>query len=237
MALRYPLCSADVLKVIIQNPCYTRFNNTSALRTELPRRLFRKLLPRDTGPAGTGTYETEHIRRRDRAEWTDEDEPLPFLRFLYDHPRIPRPYADSHEGYALTKAVHAGFLPLIHFLLDHGARPHWKDSLAVIVAIRQKNLKLVKTLIERDDSMRNAEHNRDAVNAEPDHNIGSSRANRSRNLSPQPKSVKRRKLEDRVTVNQQMLKVAVKCDARDIVEYLIKDKGCVPDLQTVLLMG
>lgn len=34
-----------------------------------------------------------------------------------------------------------------------------------------------------------------------------------------------------------MLKMAVKCDARDIVEYFMKEKGCVPDMQTVLMMS
>jgi hypothetical protein len=33
-----------------------------------------------------------------------------------------------------------------------------------------------------------------------------------------------------------MLKVAVKLDARDIVEYFMKEKGCVPDLQTLQMM-
>ena len=30
-----------------------------------------------------------------------------------------------------------------------------------------------------------------------------------------------------------MLKLAVKCDAADIIEYLARDKGVVPDMQTL----
>lgn len=48
---------------------------------------------------------------------------------------------------------------------------------------------------------------------------------------------KRRKIEDRIVVDQDLLKVAVRCDARDIVEYFVKEKGCIPDMQTVLTMS
>lgn len=48
--------------------------------------------------------------------------------------------------------------------------------------------------------------------------------------------VKMQKLEDRVQITPEMLKVAVKLDARDIVEYFMKEKGCVPDLQTLQMM-
>lgn len=48
---------------------------------------------------------------------------------------------------------------------------------------------------------------------------------------------KKRKLGDRVEVNPDMLKMAVKCNARDIAEYLAKEKGCVPDMQTLLMMS
>ena len=199
--------------------------------TELPRRLFRNLSPR---PLTTG--------KRKRGDpypcgWTEHDDPLPFLRFLYSHPRIPRPYADSWDGYALTKAVHAEFIPLVQFLLGQDASPKEKDGLAVMVAIRRKNLPLVRLLIERDGPQsvykrrRTSEADsevlagRDGLPAEPSHK-------RDRGSS-----AKRRKLGDRLRVNQDMLKTAAQSDARDIVEYFIQEKGCVPDLHTVLLMG
>jgi len=47
---------------------------------------------------------------------------------------------------------------------------------------------------------------------------------------------KRRKLEDRAEVNGSMLQLAVKVDARDIVEYLMV-KGCVPDMKTLKMVG
>ena len=47
---------------------------------------------------------------------------------------------------------------------------------------------------------------------------------------------KKRKLEDRVRVSQEMLRTAVACDARDIVKYFMEEKSCMPDMQTVRLM-
>ena len=44
---------------------------------------------------------------------------------------------------------------------------------------------------------------------------------------------KRRRLGDRVEVDQSMLKLAVECDATDIIEYLTWDKGVIPDMQTL----
>ncbi|GLB40552.1 hypothetical protein LshimejAT787_0804230 [Lyophyllum shimeji] len=189
-ALRYPLCTREVLDSL----CRRLPRGHHRGQFELPRRLFRSLAPK-TGPI----------------QWKEREHPLPFLRYLFETPNIPHPNVNAHDGYALTKAVHAKFLPLIRFLLDHGADPGYKDSLAVLVAIRQRDLGLVKLLIEREESP-----------YEP----GGGRAGKR----------KRRKLEDRVEVNRAMLRAAVKCDARDIVEYLTREKGCVPDMQTLLMM-
>ena len=202
--------------------------------TELPRRLFRNLSPR---PLTTG--------KRKRGDpypcgWTEHDDPLPFLRFLYAHPRIPRPYTDSWDGYALTKAVHVEFIPLVQFLLEQNASPEEKDGLAVMVAIRRKNLPLVRLLIERDgvhptskrrrtsETEMEASTGRDGLPAGP---------SRKRDRASVGSTAKRRKLGDRIQVTQDMLKTAAQSDARDIVEYFIQEKGCVPNMQTVLLMG
>lgn len=56
----------------------------------------------------------------------------------------------AHEGYALTKAVAAGFVPLVKFLLGNGGDPGSKDAIAVMVAIQKKDLQMVRLLIERD---------------------------------------------------------------------------------------
>lgn len=214
--LRFPLCSVTVLDAILrtrpfastceQTPSPPSSSSGGQAKPseaseilaiplppptravpELPRRLFRPLGP-----------------RADRA-YTDDDAPLPLLRYLYASPRITPPNPNSHEGYALTRAVHAEFVPLIRLLLEHGASPAHKHGLAVLVAIRQKKLPLVRMLIER---------------AEPGGGRGA----------------KKRRLEDRLQVTSEMLKVAVKAKARDIAEYFMQEKGCVPDIQTLHML-
>ena len=185
--LRYPICTKDVLEA------YFRIRDPGETRSapELPRRLFRALVRRST-------------------DWSERDAPLPFLRYLYACSRLRPPNSNSHEGYALTKAVQVGFVPLVRFLLDHGATPAWKGSLAIIIAIHRKDLGLVRMLVERTDTETSSSKGKG--------------------------NGKRRKLEDRVEVTPEMLRAAIKCKAQDIVEYLTREKGCIPDMQTLLLM-
>ncbi|KAK7033000.1 hypothetical protein R3P38DRAFT_3313093 [Favolaschia claudopus] len=211
--LRFPLCSVTVLDAVLrswpEDPAPTHAENSPATpaadqvetppldespprrasqtASELPRRLFRALGPRTDRP------------------YSNDDDPLPLLRYLYDSPRIPPPDPNSHDGYALTRAVHAEFTPLIRLLLERGASPAQKHGLAVLVAIRQKKLPLVRMLIER---------------TEPD---GKRRA-------------KKRRLEDRMEVTKELLKAAVKAHARDIADYFIQEKGCIPDIQTLQML-
>jgi len=157
------------------------------LPVQLPRRLFRALEPH-------------------AAEWSDGDHPLPLLRYLYHTPEIPTVNTNANEGYALTRAVHAKFTPLVCFLLAHRASPKCHDTLAVKVAIRQRNIDMVKLLVERPNAKK-------------------AKAN-----------AKRRKLEDRVTLDSSLLKIAVMSGARDIVEYLYREKSVLPDMQTLRKM-
>ena len=197
------------------------------MQTVLPRRLFRTLAPRDTSG---------------EPPWTEEDEPLPFLRFLSTHPRIPPIAADSYDGYPLTRAVYSAFVPLIRFLLSHGASPECKGGLAVTVAIRRKSLPLVRMLIERDGPDAYQEQavviSSGSKKRRRQDGEDASGQKSGRGAADVPsRGTKRRKLGDRLTISLEMLKTAVKCDARDIVEYFMKEKGCVPDMQTVLLMS
>ncbi|KAM5537200.1 hypothetical protein V8D89_009133 [Ganoderma adspersum] len=229
--LRYPICTRDVLEAIFRDPNYPPTAPTDGPQrpvTVLPRRLFRDLAPRD-GPG--------------ERPWADEDEPLPLLRFLYGHERVPTILTNSNDGYALTRAVYAEFTPLIRFLLAHEASPGCKDNLAMIVAIRRRSLPLVRMLIERDGSVEASVQTISDVEKRKrgeglvHRDVVAIGRKRSGTSDMAPRSAKKRKLGDRVAVNQEMLKTAVKCDARDIVEYFMREKGCVPNIQTVLLMG
>ncbi|KAG7093053.1 hypothetical protein E1B28_009346 [Marasmius oreades] len=197
--LRYPICTAQTLQFIRTN----LFLDDLTSNPELPKRLFRPL-----------------TTKKPPAKWRDTDHPLPFLEFLYDSDKlkIPAPNPNSHHGYALTKAVHVGFGELVKFLLERGATPKMedrkKDGLTVMIAIRQKDLRMVKMLIERRDE--------------------EFRGTRKRGVNT---GNKRRKMEDRISVTAEMLQMAVKCKAHDIAEYFMKEKGCVPDMKTLYMLS
>lgn len=218
--LRYPICNQAVLEALFRLPhCPSMHSDTSGA-VELPRRLFRPLSSRSTRP------------------WTTEDQPLPFLRYLYNNSRMPHPNANHGEGYALTRSVASGFIPLVRFLLDQGASPACKGGIAVHAAIRRKNLSLVKLLIEPGSDPAPTE------TGELDERSGARDSKRRRRTDRKIEGVahearratKRRKLEDRVPVDQNMLRTAVACDARDIVKYFMEEKSCMPDMQTVRMM-
>ncbi|THH27615.1 hypothetical protein EUX98_g6576 [Antrodiella citrinella] len=201
--LRFPICTLPVLKTILRNPSYAALlSKHSRTKVKLPRWLFQSLAP-SPRPRVVGMK-----KQRPKEPWSSEDAPIPLLRFLLEEPRIPNPDWNHRDGYPLAKAVTAGFIPLVRFLLENGASPACKGGLAVRVAINKKDLGLVKMLIEPDGSVKDADG----------------------------RKVRRRRIEDRVKVSPEMLKVAVKVDARDIVQYFIKEKGCVPNMQTVLMM-
>ncbi|KAF9066098.1 hypothetical protein BDP27DRAFT_1331202 [Rhodocollybia butyracea] len=117
--LRYPLCSSEVIRFINR---YAIKHGITSKAFELPRRLFRDLTP-------------------------TKDHPLSFIQELYSMGFSPD--VNSNSGYALTKAVQSGSIVLAQYLLDKGASPALKKNLPIRVAIRQKNLQMVKLLIER----------------------------------------------------------------------------------------
>lgn len=185
--LRFRLCTPAVLDIIcIRCAAATGLHS----RTDVPKHVFKTLL----------------LEKKNTSEWTANDSPLPYLRHLVSKtPQIPPINVNAHSGFALVMAVHSGFLQLIRYLLDLGADPRKKDAMAVIVAIRKKDLKLVRMLVEPTYGTKT--------------------------------SSKRRRIPDRVDCSQfpDLLKVAVKRDARDIVVYL-RGKGSVPDLETIWSM-
>jgi len=210
-ALRYPVCDHAVFRqLVLQFPPAHSTDGEAvqelSVTLEAPRRLFRFL-------SSSEAVAPQNISH----------DPLPFLTQLpHLHETLPPSFTNafslvidldvnSNEGYALVRSVHAEAYPLIQFLLGHGARPGLKRGLAVIIAVRKKNLDLVKMLIEKDF-------------VPPQ-------------LQPKRRSgKKRRKLDDRCEVTQEMLKIAVKSKAKDIVTYFTQVKGCIPDMETLQIM-
>ena len=160
-ALRFRMCNEATLKAMVNmEDCPAAFKNSYV---RLPRWLFRNL---------------------ENNASTKDSHPLPLLRFLFNQnkvhqyispgnsaddvfrwfqsersnlPRaIPIPDLDSYNGYALVRAVRANHIPLIRFLLDHGATA---THTALRAAIRKRDLNLVKMLIEKDAEDQNANEN------------------------------------------------------------------------------
>lgn len=102
------------------------------------------------------------------------------------------------------------------------------------VAIKRKNIKLVRMLIEPDGSTAPTKDEVQPLCAEENTKLLGKRRREPECQKEGRRKVKRRKMEDRIVVDQEMLNVAVRCDARDIVDYFIKEKGCTPSIQTVL---
>lgn len=177
------MCTCIVLEAVLKAIATTHPSLPSKQHFKLPRRLFRSL---------SSSQEAEGINADVHA----------FVEYLFQ--LRPGPDPNSHDGYALVRAVQARDVPFIRLLLAHGADPERRDNLAVMLAIQSKELSIVKLLVERDE--------------------------RPKASSPG----KRRKLKDRVAVTTTMLRVAVKKQATDIVEWLMQDKSCVPDMWTLM---
>jgi len=201
--LSYPICTQETLEALLRLPKFLAYgksesgdSSTRLPAPDLPRRLFRDLRPR--------------VRRGITVPWSEEDKPLPFLRYLFGlyhsrHILVGPPKCDVHEGYALTKAVAAGFTPLVRFLLgETRADPGAKGAIAVMVAIQRKDLRMVRLLVEGD-------------------------------LMSNSGGAKRRRVPDRVVCTRAMLHRAARVGAQDIAQYFLA-KGVTPDMQTLRLL-
>jgi len=214
-ALTYPVCTLQIFQRylnIVPAPYRHLYPNqrqsgdaAAAPIKETPTRLF--ILPRrffrDLKPTTLDEIQQDNARHS-------------FLEFLYALPPVSYPGTDkkqalkpntnSHDGYPLIKAVQARDMRLINFLLSHKADPNKKDKSAVLLAIHQRNLDLVKLLVE-GNNQRKEGHVR-----------------------------KKKKKEDIVDVDNILLAAAVRANATDIVEWLVTEKGCVPDIRTLRSM-
>lgn len=136
----------------------------------------------------------------------------------------------------------SGFVPLIEFLLDNGADPALKAGIAVKVAIQKRDLGLVRMLVERryeppptststkitSFSSRRSRLGRKNEVAEAGMGKG------GENVASG--GAKRRRMEDRMKVTPALLQTAVRHGAMDIVDWMMREKGCVPDMKTISMM-
>ncbi|KAF9777361.1 hypothetical protein BJ322DRAFT_1025802, partial [Thelephora terrestris] len=119
-ALLYPICTQDVVEALFRLPEFLAYGNFNP-EGDVPSTI---LLPAPD---------------------------LPRRLFRDLKPRVRRPpKCDANHSYALTKAVVAGAVPLVKFLLVNGGNPAAKGAIAVMVAIQRKDLQMVRLLVEGD---------------------------------------------------------------------------------------
>ncbi|EAL17127.1 hypothetical protein CNBN2190 [Cryptococcus deneoformans B-3501A] len=210
-ALRHPVCDIHVVKALVEawNRSLSRRadnqNDQNRSRQipvvppltcrELPRRLFR------SPPLPSTPIPPLIIYIFDTFAQTSDP--------TYD------PSPNSHKGYPLCRAVLQSNYELVTYLLQKGADPSLKDYMAVEIAVSMKDLKMVKLLIEREQS-----------------GFGTTRTG-DESESP----TKKMKLGDRITVPAKMVESAMKKGTKDIVNYLVYDKKVIPPLSSIMDLG
>jgi hypothetical protein len=187
-ALQFPIMTLEVLRLYLQLGHQEALPGTPGIRVHLPKRLFKHIGPISAGGTDQCT-----------------NDPIPFLQILYDHFGT-RLGVDSFNGYALIRAVYALHIPLIRWLLDHGAVVNMGDTPTIKLAIKKRDLGILKMLVERVE----------------------------KEESP---NGKRRRLEDRVTLNSTHLQLAIQSDAKEIARWMMDVKGVVPNVQTIRSLG
>lgn len=115
---------------------------------------------------------------------------------------------DKTGGYPLARSVLSGQLRFVRLLLSFGARPCVKDQLVILLAISKGDLNLLRMLVEVD-YVHPDEESYEEVNLQK-------KQNKKKHKN------KRRKTEDRVVINDQMLEKALKRKDYQIARYLIQ---------------
>ncbi|KAK4687161.1 hypothetical protein P7C73_g2952, partial [Tremellales sp. Uapishka_1] len=147
-------------------------------------------------------------RRLFRPATTTTAAPIPpLLTYLFD---TFHPSANSHKGYPLCRAVIQANTLLIAYLLAHGADPSIKDDLAIRIAISMKrDLSILRLLVEQDKG----------------------------EVETGAKTKGKRVRDgDRVAVRSEWVELALQSGNRDIVNYLVHEKDCMPTLSSIMRM-
>ncbi|KIO34576.1 hypothetical protein M407DRAFT_88215 [Tulasnella calospora MUT 4182] len=156
--LRYGICDFEVLQLLINQtrppkPRDRDYPFHFGDNFELPKRILRSF----------ASVESEGQESR----WAREATAMGFLRYLLSPVKLPAsaPAQDSqpsspktvtlsgssnsHEGYFLRQAVHLEHEPLIDLLLAHDCDPLQKAGIAVKLAIRRKDERMVRKLFSK----------------------------------------------------------------------------------------
>ncbi|WWD18711.1 hypothetical protein CI109_103165 [Kwoniella shandongensis] len=232
-ALRHPVCTIEVAKDIQRiwdrrrgyiPPIQSTHDDDKRRRHRHRTRSISLPLPVSQPTAPELTCR-ELPRRLFRPSSSSPSSPVhPLIHYLFDQ---YSPSPNSHKGYPLCRAAFTSNYDLASYLLHKGADPAMKDCLAVEIAISNKDIKMVRLLVERDPT--------DCLSTAHASNEGASGVVKGENKMS--KKVKKVKLGDRIEIGTNMVETAMKKGSKEIVNYFVYEKKVMPPLQSIMKLS
>lgn len=213
-ALSYPMCTIAVLGALERMAPLVALSASvlKSIHVTPGRWLFRNLhtqpRPKRRHKLGTGFTPAPTSAPPTPNPRTN---PLPFLESIANRYTIL--FRSQSSAFALAMCVRAGRAqyPLLQFLLRNRADPGAHSCLALQVAATLGDIDALKLMIEPSDAEREAQEGK-------------------------VKGGKRRRIEDRVQPTTKVLFAAVKAKHIDVAEWLMREKGVVPDMATMQML-
>ncbi|KAJ1307461.1 hypothetical protein OPQ81_001561 [Rhizoctonia solani] len=208
-ALSYPICTNNVLDFLehIHPLALLPRSRLKAVRVSPGRWIFRNL--RSQPKPKRRKYGSGYAPALLTSSSTDSrPSPLDFLEFLES--RYTLSFSAQGSAFALAMCVRAGpaHYPLLQFLLRNGADPSAKSCLPLQIAATLGDLNALKLMID--------------PSAEQQGQVTVGR--------------KRRRIEDRVQPTTKVLSAAVKEGHIEVAEWLMHEKGVVPDMAIMQML-
>ncbi|KAF8599661.1 hypothetical protein BDV93DRAFT_525900 [Ceratobasidium sp. AG-I] len=225
-ALAYPMCNTLMIDALERISLSLRALTPLERKriTVFPGRwLFRNLLTqpkprrRKPGPLSkhSATASLPAIAASASPTFADpRRNPLPFLESLAS--KYTLSFSARESAFALSMCVRAGVAqyPLLRFLLQAGADPGAQHCLPLQVAATVGNIDAMKMMVEPSEEQDGQEES------------GGKKV----------KGGKRRRVEDRVQPSTKVLFAAVKAKHFELAQWLMNEKGVVPDMATLQMM-
>jgi hypothetical protein len=184
---------------------------------------------KDPPPALKCTTLPRRIFRHPRLTTDALHTPIPPLLSHLFEKYTPSP--NSHRGYPLARAVLHGDTHLVRFLRRHGADPAEKAFLAVEIALMRKDLGILRILIDGpEDDPAPSSTVVNAINAHGGKRKRTSDDGRPGSSKRARTSAAPRKRSTVVPVRlpQPVVDAALAKGSREIVEYIVHEKGELP---------
>ncbi|CAE6411025.1 unnamed protein product [Rhizoctonia solani] len=209
-ALSYPICTETVLDFLehMRPQVLLSRSRLKAIRVSPGRWLFRNLLSQLKPKRRRKHGPSSAPALLFSSSTNSRINPLAFLESL--ERRYTLEFSVAGSAFALAMCVRAGpaQYPLLQLLLRNGADPGAKSCLPLKIAAASGDLDALKLMIE----------------SSPDQQAQGTTGG------------KRRRVEDRVQPTTKVLLEAVKGKHIEVAEWLIHEKGVVPDMATMRML-